>query len=78
MHMVLALSIHLLLVVCVHVPSCLQAKPAVSLDSPRAQALMARIQDAGTEVVNAKVRAGAGDGLPRWLAGGWRGMHFSS
>jgi hypothetical protein len=33
-----------------------QAKPPLNLEGARAAALMARIQDAGTEVVNAKVR----------------------
>lgn len=37
-----------------------QAKPSLNLDGSRAQALMARIQDAGTEVVNAKVCSLAG------------------
>ena len=34
---------------------CLQAKPRVELPADKAQALTARIQDAGTEVVKAKV-----------------------
>jgi malate dehydrogenase len=49
-------------------PLLSQAKPAVSLDSPRAQALMARIQDAGTEVVNAKAGAGSATLSMAWAA----------
>lgn len=40
-------------------PLLSQAKPALVLDAARAKALMARIQDAGTEVVQAKAGTGS-------------------
>lgn len=51
----------------------LQAKPAVNLDGPRAAALMARIQDAGTEVVNAKAGAGSATLSMAWAAARFTG-----
>lgn len=45
-----------------------QAKPPLALESPKAQALMARIQDAGTEVVNAKAGAGSATLSMAWAA----------
>ncbi|WIA14502.1 hypothetical protein OEZ85_003023 [Tetradesmus obliquus] len=44
------------------------AKPQLQLEPPRAQALMARIQDAGTEVVNAKAGAGSATLSMAWAA----------
>ncbi|KAF8061336.1 malate dehydrogenase [Scenedesmus sp. PABB004] len=49
-------------------PLLSQAKPALSLDAQRAAALMARIQDAGTEVVNAKAGAGSATLSMAWAA----------
>jgi malate dehydrogenase len=45
-----------------------QAQPQLQLELPRAQALMARIQDAGTEVVNAKAGAGSATLSMAWAA----------
>lgn len=45
-----------------------QARPALQLEPNRAQALMARIQDAGTEVVNAKAGAGSATLSMAWAA----------
>lgn len=45
-----------------------QAKPALSLEPVKAQALMVRIQDAGTEVVNAKAGAGSATLSMAWAA----------
>ncbi len=40
-------------------PLCAQATPRLTLDADKAAALTARIQDAGTEVVNAKAGSGS-------------------
>lgn len=47
---------------------CVQGRPALQLEPNRAQALMARIQDAGTEVVNAKAGAGSATLSMAWAA----------
>eukprot|EP00775_Hariotina_reticulata_P009001 gene9001-9174_t len=49
-------------------PLLSQAKPALSLEAAKAQALMVRIQDAGTEVVNAKAGAGSATLSMAWAA----------
>jgi malate dehydrogenase len=49
-------------------PLLSQARPALQLEPNRAQALMARIQDAGTEVVNAKAGAGSATLSMAWAA----------
>eukprot|EP00878_Enallax_costatus_P042544 GHUV01049939.1.p1 GENE.GHUV01049939.1~~GHUV01049939.1.p1 ORF type:complete len:302 (+),score=91.96 GHUV01049939.1:115-1020(+) len=49
-------------------PLLSQARPSLQLEPNRAQALMARIQDAGTEVVNAKAGAGSATLSMAWAA----------
>eukprot|EP00879_Flechtneria_rotunda_P030325 GHRR01032946.1.p1 GENE.GHRR01032946.1~~GHRR01032946.1.p1 ORF type:complete len:234 (+),score=81.46 GHRR01032946.1:579-1280(+) len=49
-------------------PLLSQVRPPLQLEPAKAQALMARIQDAGTEVVNAKAGAGSATLSMAWAA----------